>query len=248
MENKFSRVCPNTFCNKIIFYKYKGDVKSANEKETLCKECRYLEINKRDDKILGYLKNSELTHIEIAKKIGTTKHVIKKVVKKNKIKRKPKLSNEGRKTKSNIFRKNILDKKLNVFGGIKDKKHYEKIFKSRYGLDYSKFKEIQPEFIKYRNKVRGVTNKNLKKYSHLFNNLDDIGRCGDKGKFQIDHRISIKDGFKFKLPYHLIAHPSNLQVIKWEDNLNKSTNSDITLDEFITKSSEFLTLNNKIYI
>jgi hypothetical protein len=31
-------------------------------------------------------------------------------------------------------------------------------------------------------------------------------------------------------------------------NLNKSTNSDITLDEFITKSSEFLTLNNKIYI
>lgn len=242
----FSRKCPN--CDNLITYKRKGDLVVGEKKKTVCKKCRFVEIDIRNEKILDLLKNTNLTQKEITKKINVTKSIVTKVRKKYLLNRDRKQSKLGKKILSDNFKKNILDKKLNIFGGVKNKKHYEKIFKSRYGLDYSEFKKIQPEFINYRNKVRSITNKNLKKYSHLFENLDNLGRCGDEGKFQIDHKISIKEGFNSNLPAHLIGHPSNLQIIKWEDNLKKSTNSDITLDEFITKSSEFLTKNNKIYI
>lgn len=242
----FSRKCPN--CDDLITYKRKGDLVVGEKKKTICNKCRFSNVNNRNKKILSLLQNTNLTQKEIATKLDVTKSIVTKVRKKYLLNRDRKQSKLGRKILSDNFKKNILEKKLNIFGGVKDKKHYEKIFKSRYGLDYSEFKKIQPKFIKYRNKVRGITYKNLKKYSHLFENLDNLGRCGDDGKYQIDHRISIKDGFNLKLPSHLIGHPSNLQIIKWEDNLNKSSNSDITLDEFIFRSSEFLTKNNKIYI
>jgi hypothetical protein len=141
----------------------------------------------------------------------------------------------------------VLNKGLNKFGGT-DKKSYEKIFKSRFGYNYSDFLAKQPEFKKYYNEVRNITSKNLKKYRQLFDNLDNLGRCGDIGKFQVDRNFSIKRGFEMKITPHLIAHPSNLRVISWEENLKKSNNCDITLNELIDETSIFLTKNNKILI
>lgn len=248
MESTYVRECPNNKCYNKITYKYLGDVRTANKKNTICNDCRYQEIHERNQIIVDYLKNTELTHKEISQQLNISSNIITHVRKKYNIVRKPKLSNVGRNMKSKNFKKNILDNNLNIFGGIKTKEHYEKIFKSRFNLEYSDFKLKQPEFKKYYNKVRNITNKNLRKYNKLFNNLDNLGRCGDNGKYQIDHNFSIKEGFRQNVVPELIGHPSNLRIIKWEDNLSKSDNCDITINELITNTSLFLTQNHKIII
>jgi hypothetical protein len=141
----------------------------------------------------------------------------------------------------------VLEKGLNRFGGT-DKVTYKKVFKTKFGYEYSEFLAKQPEFRKYYNEVRNITSKNLKKYKHIFKNLDKLGRCGDTGKFQVDHNFSIKRGFELNITPHLIGHPSNLRVITWEENLIKSNSCNISLDNLINEASIFLTKNNKILI
>ena len=247
MENKFTKICPNESCNILMEYKSIYDMNYSIKKNTVCNSCRYNEINKRDLLILDYFKNTDLTHKLISEELKISTSIIAHVKKKYKIKREIKLSKECVKLRSTNFKKNVLDKSLNVFGGS-DKKSYEKAFKTKFGYDYSIFLSKQPEFKKYYNEVRNITAKNLRKYKHLFDNLDNIGRCGEKGKFQVDHIYSIKNGFINNITPHLIGHPSNLRVITWEENLKKSNNCEITLDELINNTSLFLTKNHKIII
>lgn len=247
MENKFNKICPNENCNVIIEYKYIHDMKHSIKKNTVCNSCRYNEINKRDLIILDWLKNTNLTHKLISEELNISTSIIAHVRKKYKLIREIKLSEECILLRSNNFKKNILDKSLNIFGGG-DKKSYEKAFKTKFGYEYSIFLSKQSEFKKYYNEVRNITSKNLRKYKHLFNNLDNIGKCGEKGKFQVDHIYSIKNGFINNITPHLIGHPCNLRVISWEENLKKSNNCEITLDELINNTSLFLTKNHKIMI
>lgn len=245
MEKPFFRNCPN--CNDIIGYMRVSDRNIADKKNTICDSCRFKKFNERNQMILVLLNNTQLTQIEISEQLKVNKHVVAKVVKKFGIKRKSILSEKTKKIRSDNFRKNILDKNLNKFGGSTEET-YKKIFKTRFGYEYSIFKEKQPEFRKYYNQVRNITIKNLKKFNHLFCNLDNLGKCGENGKYQIDHIFSIKKGFDNKITPHLIGHPSNLRVISWEQNLRKSADCDITIEELINKSAEFLTKNHKIYL
>ncbi len=246
-NKKYFRNCPGEGCTNIIGYKYIGDVRSANIKNTVCNDCRFHDINIRDEKIISLLKDSELTQKEIAIKIGVSKYVIRHVKKKYNIERGVKLSKDGKIIRSENFKKNVLDKNLNIYGGG-TKESYIKAFKSRYGYEYSEYLEKEPEFKKYSKLVRNKTNESLRKYKHLFSNLDNLGRCGDAGKYQVDHIYSVKYGFINKISPNLIGHPSNLQVIKWEDNLKKSINCDISVNELINNCSKFLTDNHKIMI
>ncbi len=247
MEKKYFRTCPNYECTSIIEYISVYDKKSADIKQTKCNSCRYYSINERNKKIINLLINTELNYGDISKELNISINIIKHVLKKHNIKRKSKLSEECRIIRSNNFKTNILDKKLNIFGGA-DKKSYEKIFKTRFGYDYNDFLKKQPEFKKYYNKVRNITLKNLRTYKFLFSNLDNLGRCGDIGKFQVDHNFSIKNGFDQKITPYLIGHPSNLRIISWEENLKKSNKCDIKLNDLINNANIFLTKNNKIYL
>lgn len=47
----------------------------------------------------------------------------------------------------------------------------------------------------------------------------------------IDHIYSVKDGYKNKVPLAYISHPFNLRLISNEENIKKSHNSLITLNE-----------------
>lgn len=247
MEKKYYRDCPSDGCTNIIGYKAIYDKISADKKQTRCNSCRYREINERNDRILNLLIKTTLNYGEISKELDVSIHIIKYVSKKHKIERKSKISEECRIIRSNNFKKNVLDKKLNMFGGG-NQKSYQKIFKTRFGYEYKDFLKKQPEFKKYYNEVRNITLKNLRKYKSIFTNLNNIGRCGEDGKFQIDHIFSIKKGFELNIIPHLIGHPSNLQIISWEDNLKKSDRCDISLDVLINNTSSFLTKNHKILI
>lgn len=199
------------------------------------------------NKILVLLMNTTLTQDEICTKLNIKKGRITFLMKKYKIKRK-KVRTEKQIAASKANIQNIIDDNLKRNSGIRTKEHYEKIFKTRFGYDYSEFLKQQTEYKKYYNKVRNITNKNLRKYKHLFDNLDKLGRCGDDDKFQVDHIFSIKEGFNLNIVPELIGHPSNLRVIHWKDNLNKSNNCDISLEILMNNANEFLTKHHKIII
>lgn len=52
-------------------------------------------------------------------------------------------------------------------------------------------------------------------------NFDKRGRNGVKGAYQIDHIISINEGWEKGIPAEEIGKYSNLQMITWEENRKK---------------------------
>jgi len=48
------------------------------------------------------------------------------------------------------------------------------------------------------------------------------GLCGIDGAYQLDHIISIKQGFAKNIDPKIIGSISNLQFIPWQHNRNKS--------------------------
>lgn len=49
--------------------------------------------------------------------------------------------------------------------------------------------------------------------------------------FHWDHRISISDGWKLKIPAEIISSRNNLELIKISENLQKSSRSSISKEE-----------------
>lgn len=49
---------------------------------------------------------------------------------------------------------------------------------------------------------------------------------------EIDHMLSLRDGYANKIPVTLISHPMNIRLITGAENRSKGGNSVITLEEF----------------
>ena len=58
-------------------------------------------------------------------------------------------------------------------------------------------------------------------------NYDKRGRVG----FHLDHKYSITEGFKNKVPPKIIGSIDNLEFICYTDNLSKGTKCSITLEK-----------------
>ena len=80
------------------------------------------------------------------------------------------------------------------------------------------------EFKKYRRKVYYWTSKN--DLTQLENH-DKRGRFG----YHLDHKYSITEGFKNKVPPKVIGSIDNLEFICYTDNLSKGTKCSITLEK-----------------
>jgi hypothetical protein len=87
---------------------------------------------------------------------------------------------------------------------------------------WEEYKQKYPSKKMYQNEVRRLTRKQplhiLPNYSKLEENW---GKMGVDGAYQVDHIVSIDKGWKDMIPAEEIANISNLQVMKWEDNLRK---------------------------
>lgn len=53
-------------------------------------------------------------------------------------------------------------------------------------------------------------------------NYDKRGRSGIKGAYQLDHIISVFEGFTKNIPPEIIGSIDNLRYIPWEENIEKS--------------------------
>ena len=80
------------------------------------------------------------------------------------------------------------------------------------------------EFKKYRRKVYYWTSKN---------DLTQLANHNKRGRFgfHLDHKYSITEGFKNKVPPKVIGSIDNLEFICYTDNLSKATKCSITLEK-----------------
>lgn len=86
------------------------------------------------------------------------------------------------------------------------------------------------EFEKYLREVRSLSEKQP---LYLLENFELRGHVSEDG-FHLDHKFSIYDGFKNKIPPEKIANIKNLCFIHWRDNVKKNHKSSITIEEVLT--------------
>lgn len=103
---------------------------------------------------------------------------------------------------------------------IKDN-HIKKMAATKAG--YSSFSEYMKDLNnkkKYYRLVRQITRK---QDMSTLENFDKIrGLNGRPGAYQIDHIISIDEGYKNSLSPDRIGGIANLRIIPWEENIKKS--------------------------
>ena len=109
--------------------------------------------------------------------------------------------NKGKKTNQIPWNKGYRKRKFNVIDGE--------------DVAYKNFK-------KYRNRVAVRTKKTYEMFKEEINpNNFMIGKCGIDGAYQIDHIISVREGFDKGLSIEMISSKENLQVIPWLENIKK---------------------------
>jgi hypothetical protein len=84
-------------------------------------------------------------------------------------------------------------------------------------------KEPPKDLKQYREKVYYWTAKNYEKDKDIIN-PDNLPRTlnGVDGGYQLDHIMSVQEGYERGIPAELIASSNNLQMLPWEENRSKS--------------------------
>lgn len=94
------------------------------------------------------------------------------------------------------------------------------------GENHPRWNPNKKEFAKYKAEVVSITRN--QPIETLKNFEKPRGLCGVEGAYQLDHLISIKEGFEKQIPAHIIGNLSNLRFIPWEQNRQKSDKTILT--------------------
>ena len=95
----------------------------------------------------------------------------------------------------------------------------------RYGSDHPWFNPNKNDtpWIAYKRLVTTLTAQNYRKHKDKINPHNfPRRRMGVEGGYQLDHRLSIREGFEQGIPVEQISSPENLQMLPWKDNILKS--------------------------
>lgn len=85
---------------------------------------------------------------------------------------------------------------------------------------WEQYQREHPKFLQYKDDVWVHTNRALK-MNPVLKNFEKRGRCGVSGAFQLDHIISIKEGFLHNTDPKEIGSYDNIRMIPWEENLSR---------------------------
>lgn len=95
----------------------------------------------------------------------------------------------------------------------------KKMRASKAGYDsWEEYVEKYPEKEMYRREVWKYTYRND---LELLDNWEKRGRCGVDGAFQLDHIISIQEGYENNISPDKIGSMDNLRMIPWKENREK---------------------------
>ena len=188
-------------CGKIHIYSRKSGWKRAITKNCLCKECT-IQTEK-------YKINRSLA--------------LKKIKRSDEFKQKISRVMKGRKI---TWIDKIIPK---VKGRIVPIEQEIKRLESRLGMNYDEYLKRKPKYFVYKSRVMSITRRQS---INLLENHDKIRTlAGKKGGYQLDHIITIKDGFELHINPHIIGNINNLRLISWEENLKKNKNTNIVIND-----------------
>ena len=75
---------------------------------------------------------------------------------------------------------------------------------------------------RYRNRVTVRTNRTYDLHKEEINPQNHPrGKCGVDGAWQLDHKISVRQGFEERIPVETMSAKENLQMLPWLDNIRK---------------------------
>lgn len=91
-------------------------------------------------------------------------------------------------------------------------------------------REDVPDFEKYREIVRDISDKNYQE------NFYDIPNAKKRSReYHLDHKVSIAYGFENNIPTYIIGHYKNLEVIHHSQNESKFIHNSITIEELLAE-------------
>lgn len=92
--------------------------------------------------------------------------------------------------------------------------------------------EERTEFYRYKSVVMYLSNQ-------LKNEISEgyvLGRPGTPDAYNVDHIYSIFQGYQNEVSPLVIGHRENLEVISWEENLSKWSNSNVSLEKLYKRT------------
>lgn len=90
------------------------------------------------------------------------------------------------------------------------------------GDQHPRWNPNKSEFLKYSRRVHWLTKKTYQEFKDLINPQNyPRTLCGVSGGYQLDHKMSIHEGFIKNVPPDMLADPSNLQMLPWIENRKK---------------------------
>lgn len=88
-----------------------------------------------------------------------------------------------------------------------------------------KWRETATEWQIYKSDVYSKTKKNYELHEKEINPMElTRGRAGNDGAYHLDHKVPIRFCFDNNIPSDICAHPSNLQLMEWKDNIGSGDN------------------------
>lgn len=212
---KYIRQCPT--CDTIIEYKHKRSVWLADKKEAKCRSCYAKEASKTlkekyESGVLEivppYREKRFFRECPICfEEIGyTTKEAMDSAIQSESLCNScsTKFYEKGIAYNPN---KESIDKMILTKSGFESMEEY---------LETKSDKELY---------YREVWKLTYKQPLNMLDYWDRRGPCGTDGAYQLDHKISISDGFSKNIDPSIIADISNLRMIPWKENREKGSDS-----------------------
>ena len=108
----------------------------------------------------------------------------------------------------------------------------------RLGITVDEYKDQLTDFQMYKSAIYMFTRR---QDVSLLNNYEKRGKSGIQNAYQLDHKVSIRYGFDNNILPSIIGDISNLEFIKWEDNIRKYTRNSMEEKQLFEKVEELLT-------
>lgn len=115
-------------------------------------------------------------------------------------------------------------------------RHYKMMIKNGKWIDPDK----KEDYVQYYQKVWRLTNR---QNISILENFKLRGMA-NQGKYHLDHKFSINEGFKQNIPIHIIGNIENLQMITGRNNLSKGKKCSITIDNLLKNINKNVRTSN----
>ena len=215
-QSQWSRDCPN--CDNIQYYSSKRNLKRAIDNNKNCNECRR---HSKEQK-------AHLSRIMTGRSHPhkTPDHKQKKNFFRICPACKKRLGYVSKFARDRSEKGNCICNSCSAivyektWNNIINEDHIKQMRATKAGFkNWEEYERLYPEKKKYKAEVRRITYQQpLETLEHF----DKRGRCGVEGSHQIDHIISITEGYEKQMPPEVIGDISNLQMLPWKENLSKS--------------------------